>query len=1133
MAAPKKKSKSVFRRIVGWFKEAAKWVTEVLTDDEIARSIREDLGLPAGGKIPADKEAKFKQLAAGLDPEREALSDSIAEITGIANETKALAAALSNGEPTQIHYFLMKAAATDSVRLRVPALFALGKVMSFVEDDVESLALLDPARALRNVRGEDLPASEVLAERISGAGALALILLDAFIGTGDDKEAAEHLDVFYGWDISPDSVTPKAASVQARTMTLSIGRDQPTDAGLDGRVLVSTMFVPAAHGGPGIFASLGGAIVLEATADTLRYRLEAGLAGGLDIFIPFGESPRNFEANAGGNAAPFLKFGIRGGEVDEPAFRLGEKDRTRLDVYETELGIDVWKENAGFHAALRNAELVLVPPDTGFMRTLFGNGAKIRFSVGIIADSDGFRLDGGTNARATLTIGRSLLGVLNVHHLEVALGPSSTGGDLGLELSGGFTLKLGAFSASVDRLGFQLDADRRPGGNFGPFHFDLGFKPPNGIGLAADFLGFVEGGGYLFSDPANKEFAGALELTLFNKVGVKAIGILADRPTGWSLLLFVYVEFGPVQLGAGFTLDGAGGMIGIEHSVALDKLIAGMKTGAFDDILFPKHPVADAPRIINRLRELFPATDNVITVGPMLDIGFGSPRIVYIRIGVLFSINRGSSAGSGLLVPRIALIGQLKVEIGPTKDKPNATIVKLTVDILGFWDREQKRYGFIAALRDSKIATVNITGGIAIFGEYGASQRFMLAAGGFNPRFTDVPAVLGSGGGIDRLGAAFKVGRFELKLAGYFAITPGTVQFGVQLGAKAKIGPVALEGLIGFDALIYFEPYTHFIVDFRVKLSVSYKGHTLAGVKVEGTIEGPGLWHIVGSVTFSILFWDISKHFDESWGTAPAVVSVSTNVQALLTDAMNRRENWTAQLPASDGSMVTLAQGGADKAFRAHPLGRVAFSQRVVPFGVNLERFGNTRVAGPARFDITRLTIGGAEITRAAVREQFARAQFVDQNEDEKLTRPSFEPMESGAEFSSASFRSSPGVLAVDMEYETAYLDFDEKVFNTTRRDPRLNRAGLDFEHVAALSRLGAAGRAPQRANERRGAAVASRLRIDAPSLAAADRTAFAPDATIDLSGQARTVALVAEQRMNHTDHARSQLVESFELVGA
>jgi hypothetical protein len=1146
--ADDKKKKNIFSRIVSLFKDAAAAIVDLLTDGAIAESIRGDLGLKPGGAIPAATGDKFVQFAAGLDPDKEALSETIAEITDVAQEIKTLAATLETEDfpASQVSYTLFKLGATDSVRLRWPFLYALSRSILFVEEDTEALIMIDPARLLRQLRGEDLPSGELLAQRITGAGTLVLQLLDAFTSKEKDDTDVGHVDVFYGWDPSPDSVTPKADLVSMRAVTFNVGGASATGP----RLLASLLAVPPEHGGPGIFLSLGGELTLEReitrkidpngdeTESNLRrtkFRLDAGAANGFDAYFGFGGS-RLPSTVPPPDVNPFLKFAITGGTADEPSFRLGEPNETRLDIYQTEFGINVSKDKAGFHAALRDAELVIAPgKGDSFLRTIAGDGAKLKFSVGIIADSDGgFRLDGGTKASATLPVGRSIAGVLTVHHVAIGLGPSSTGGDLGLELSGAFTAHLGPFSVVVDRLGFQLDADRRENANFGPFQLDLGFKAPNGLGLLLD-TSVLKGGGYLYADPANNEYAGAFELLLFGKFGIKAIGVLTTRPNDWSLLLLIFIQFPIPTPAPGFTVYGVGGLIGVQHGIDLAQLIAGMKTKAFDDILFPDNPVGDAPRILNRLRTVFPLTPRAFTIGPMFDMGWGTPkRIVFIRVGLLIQVANVFGSGDGeTAFSQIVLIGQLRVELGPTKEDATITVVKLVVDIVGFWDLDKKRYGFVARLRDSKIAKIDITGSLAVWGEYGDKPRFLLAAGGFNPRFKDVPTEIG--GVLDRLGAAFKVGRFSLTLTGYFALSPGTIQFGVNLAAKATIGPVGLTGDIGFDALIYREPTTHFLVDFHIKAAVTFKGHSLAGVKVEGTIEGPGLWHVKGKVTFSILWWDIDKSFDETWGTADEASITQTSVVSLLTTELNRRENWTAQLPAGGDAMATIASRPGELATLAHPLGRFTFSQRIVPLGLSMERFGEGGIDGPNRFDVTSMRVGdtGLDATeRMAVRDHFPRSQFLEMTEEDRLTRASFEEMDAGVEFSSAAFSVSDSAIWVDMEYETAYLDIDPRAFNGTRRDSGLRRVALDMSLVGVLAGHGAAGRAPQRLDERNRAKTGSRIDLSPAPLAAAERTVFAADPAVSLGGQARTVEMIAEQQFRPDDEERSQLVEEFELVG-
>ena len=74
----------------------------------------------------------------------------------------------------------------------------------------------------------------------------------------------------------------------------------------------------------------------------------------------------------------------------------------------------------------------------------------------------------------------------------------------------------------------------------------------------------------------------------------------------WSMLLLLYAQIPPVQIGFGFTLEGLGGLLGVHRAVDVTQLVTGMRTGAFDDLLFPADPVGDATRIIATLRQLFP-----------------------------------------------------------------------------------------------------------------------------------------------------------------------------------------------------------------------------------------------------------------------------------------------------------------------------------------------------------------------------------------------------------------------------------------------------------------------------------------------------------------------------------------------
>ena len=125
--------------------------------------------------------------------------------------------------------------------------------------------------------------------------------------------------------------------------------------------------------------------------------------------------------------------------------------------------------------------------------------------------------------------------------------------------------------AVVENIGVKLIISfPNGGGNLGPANFELGFQPPNGVGLTIN-AGAVSGGGYLFFDFEKEEYAGALELNIANIVNAKAIGLITtkmpDGSKGFSMLIIISAEFNPAfQVGYGFTLIGVGGLLGLEQN---------------------------------------------------------------------------------------------------------------------------------------------------------------------------------------------------------------------------------------------------------------------------------------------------------------------------------------------------------------------------------------------------------------------------------------------------------------------------------------------------------------------------------------------------------------------------------------
>ena len=199
-------------------------------------------------------------------------------------------------------------------------------------------------------------------------------------------------------------------------------------------------------------------------------------------------------------------------------------------------------------------------------------------------------------------------------------------------------------TAVVENVGVTATFRFPPGntGNLGPANLRLAFKPPSGVGLALN-AGVLKGGGFLSLDSSKGGYAGALELVFSDFLALSAIGLintrLPDGSPGFSLLLIITADFGPgLQLGFGFTLLGVGGLVGLNRTVRLEPLMEGVRTGAVNGILFPQNVIANAPRIISDLRAIFPPAPNTLLIGPMARIGWGTPPLITLSLGIIIQI---------------------------------------------------------------------------------------------------------------------------------------------------------------------------------------------------------------------------------------------------------------------------------------------------------------------------------------------------------------------------------------------------------------------------------------------------------------------------------------------------------------
>ena len=558
-----------------------------------------------------------------------------------------------------------------------------------------------------------------------------------------------------------------------------------------------------------------------------------------------------------------------------------------------------------------------------------------------------------------------------------------------LETSAAITGQIGPLTAVVERMGaivtlaFSNSADKA----LGPVDLSLGFKPPNGVGLAID-AAVVRGGGYVYLDYEKGEYAGALELVFSGFLALKAIGLITTRmpdgSPGFSLLILVTAEFGtPIQLGYGFTLIGVGGLLGLNRTMMLEELAEGVRTGAVESVMFPQDVIANAPRIISDMRRFFPAEQGTFLIGPMAKLGWGTPALVTASLGIIIEVPPGN----------IAILGVLKC-ILPDED---AALLVLQVKFIGALEVDKSRLWFFASLFGSRVLFITIGGEMGLLIAWGDQPEFVLSVGGFHPKFNPPPMPFPN---PDRVSLSILNEPFaRIRVSGYFAVTSNTAQFGAAVELFFGVSDFAVEGHLGFDALFQFSPF-YFIISFSASMSVKVFGAGLFSVRIRGELEGTSPWHVEGEGSISVLFFDIDVPFSHTWGDSADTVLPEILALPIITAEFEKRENWVALSPTGAQLSVSLREVDAGQELVLHPLGALRVSQRAVPLELSIQKIGNQKVSDIEKATL-KVTAPGL-VQKAQVREPFATAQFRDMDAAAKLSAPGYEKQVAGADVSAS-----------------------------------------------------------------------------------------------------------------------------------
>lgn len=679
---------------------------------------------------------------------------------------------------------------------------------------------------------------------------------------------------------------------------------------------------------------------------------------------------------------------------------VGRDNGTRVEVAElgAELSCDLSARSVEPRLLLRCRGGLLVISFSsldGFLSSACGNqDIRAEFAFEAAISSAGIRFDGRAGLESIDTNPRRLVGGLTLTSRRFGVALDSHGLRVGLSL--GLLIELGPVRVSIGSIGlaFQL-APAQGDGNLGLLDADIGFEPPTeaAISIAA---GVIVGAGLLSIDSRAGRYIGALALTI-GPVALRAVGILDTRApgvSGYSFLVVISAEFTPIQLGFGFTLNGVGGLCGIQRSISVPALQDGVRSGSIATLLFARDPVGQATQLITGLQRIFPPTSDRYVFGPMFKLGWGTPTLLTVDIGIILQLPAPII---------IALIGTLSASL----PRPEAAVVVLNIDIVGVLDTGEKRLSIDASLRDSRVGPFALTGDLALRLQWGNEPDFALSLGGFNPSFTPPPSFPQ----LRRLALSLGTGSNpRISLSAYLALTSNTLQVGARAELYAEAAGFNILGYVEFHALFIFSPFS-FRFNFAAGVALRRGSTVLAGVSVTGQIDGPRPWHVKGSASITILFFDVSVDFDTTFGDRPTPEQIETvDVWARLQPALQDVRNWSATLPAGRSRGVSVASDQEVPArVRLDPMSELAVRQKVLPLDRRLTKLGEGRIEGPVRYRVSAVRIGagtdgrgGDTVSSQPVEEPFAPGQYETLTDAQRLSRPSFEPMPAGVKVQGA-----------------------------------------------------------------------------------------------------------------------------------
>ncbi len=808
------------------------------------------------------------------------------------------------------------------------------------------------------------------------------------------------IDVYIGNDDIESEFPPEDIDALKRLILLSKEIEAIEEEGT-ATIDLGIGILSETEGGPGVYVIPEGSVEIDRHLAPWHFQFLStlGLSGfqitkdGLEIF------------DGGGTAGEMKLFAARIEEEDQ-AFLIGSVEGTRVEAKNFHINAGLFY-NAGVKEAkiqthLDKLSFVLMPGDgDAFLKSILPkNGASVNFDLTMSwSNINGFYFEGSSGLDVNIPVHKQVLGTLDFRDIKIKIDSSNQ--KVSLIAAPSAQVAIGPLTATIEEVGLGANiAFPEDGGNLGLLDLKLEFQPPKKIGVNVDSE-IVSGGGFLALDADNHQYSGVIGLKIgLEKIEIdlSAIGLintkLPNNQAGFSMLVSINAIFNPgIQLAFGFTLNGVGGLVGIHRTMKVDVLKEKVRNGDMKSIMFPEDVIKNSAKIISDLRSVFPAQKDHYVVAPFFKIGYGTPTVLEVDLGILVELPFSD---------RVLLLGSLSVYL-PNKDV-DKRLGELHADIVGDFNFGGSYVLVEGKLRDSEIAGISLSGGFAFMLDWGDTPQFLLSLGGYHPRYKRPEGFPD----ISRLTALIKRGSIlRLSCEYYQAITSNSYQIGLAADILVKKSGAKAVGFLGFNALFQFDPF-YFDADIRISAEISYKGRSFMGVDLNFLLSGPRPWKAQGYFKVKILWISYKFKFNESWGgrqePSPLLIE-SDEVLDRLANELQLHSNWSTRLPAHfsrSESLKSLEEVENEVGVFMHPSGYLELRQKFIPLDKDIQKLGNSYLTTKTKYQIVSYSFGSGDAidakTNRLLREYFSRGQFEDLNDQQKLSTPDFDLMPAGIE---------------------------------------------------------------------------------------------------------------------------------------